>query len=240
MEAEAPILIRLRGAERVFGSGGARTVALAGLDLDIPAGQVLAVVGPSGSGKSTLLHLVGAMDTPTAGRVEVAGRNLAELDDAAAARYRRETLGFVFQFFNLIPTLPVLENVALPARLAGLAASDAQARAAELLARVGLASKLAAYPDALSGGQQQRVAIARALVNRPRIVLADEPTGALDQATGEEVLRLLREVVREAGVTLLMATHGENVVAVCDRMIRIVDGKLAADELVPAAPPGDA
>ncbi|GMV81523.1 MAG: ABC transporter ATP-binding protein [Planctomycetota bacterium] len=240
MGSDAPVLIRLRGTERVFGSGGARTVALAGLDLEIPAGQVLAVVGPSGSGKSTLLHLVGAMDTPTAGRVEVAGRDLAGLDDAAAARYRRETLGFVFQFFNLIPTLPVLENVALPARLAGLAAGDAQARAAELLARVGLASKLAAYPDALSGGQQQRVAIARALVNRPRIVLADEPTGALDQATGEEVLRLLREVVREAGVTLLMATHGENVVAVCDRMIRIVDGKLAADELVPAAPQGGA
>ncbi|MCZ7649355.1 MAG: ABC transporter ATP-binding protein [Planctomycetota bacterium] len=220
-------LIRLRGVERVYGSGSARCAALAGVDLDVPAGQALALVGPSGSGKSTLLHLVGAMDAPSKGTVKVAGRDLAALGDAAAARYRRETVGFVFQFFNLVPTLSARENVALPARLAGRPGAQARARADELLAQVGLAGKREAFPDALSGGQQQRVALARALINEPRIVLADEPTGALDQATGDEILKLLRELAARHGVTLLMATHSESAVRVCDRVIRMLDGRMA-------------
>jgi len=214
----------------VFGAGRGRTVALDGVTLAIHAAEAVAVVGPSGSGKSTLLHLIGAMDVPDEGTVRVAGRDLAALDDAAASRFRRDAIGFVFQFFNLIPTLSALDNVALPARLAGRGLREARADAARLLERVGLAARLADPPDTLSGGQQQRVAIARALVNRPRILLADEPTGALDRQTGDEILALLRGVVREAGMTLVMATHSADAESLADRVVRIVDGRIASDE----------
>jgi putative ABC transport system ATP-binding protein len=162
--------------------------------------------------------------------VRVGGIDLASLDDAAAARFRRDEIGFVFQFFNLIPTLAALDNVALPARLSGRGVAEARAEARRLLERVGLGGRLDDPPDALSGGQQQRVAIARALVNRPRIVLADEPTGALDRQTGTEILDLLTDLVREEGVTLLMATHSSEAEATVSRVIRIVDGRILSDE----------
>ncbi|MCK6470213.1 MAG: ABC transporter ATP-binding protein [Planctomycetes bacterium] len=223
-------LIRCRGVKRGYGTAPARTVALAGVDLDVPAGQTLAIVGPSGSGKSTLLHLIGAMEIPDEGEVRVAGRDVTKLADDEAARFRREKIGFVFQFFNLIPTLSSLDNVALPARMAGRGAAEARAKARTLLERVSLGERAESRPDALSGGQQQRVAIARALVNDPRIVLADEPTGALDTASGEAVLKLLLEIVRERGTTLLMATHSEQAVAHAERRIRVEDGRIVADE----------
>ncbi|MBI3832327.1 MAG: ABC transporter ATP-binding protein [Planctomycetes bacterium] len=231
-------LIRCRGLERAYGTASARTVALAGVDLDVVKGERIAMVGPSGSGKSTLLHLIGAMDAPDKGGVVVAGRDLARFDDAAAARFRREEIGFVFQFFNLVPTLSSLDNVALPARLAGKGASEAQAAAQKLLDRVGLGNRAADFPDALSGGQQQRVAVARALVNEPQIVLADEPTGALDRRTGEEILALLGEVVRERGATLLMATHSDAAVSIATRLLSVEDGRITEDRaLTPITAP---
>ena len=223
-------LIVCRGVERTYGSPHARTVALAGIDLEIHAGEIVAVVGPSGSGKSTLLHLVGAMDFPDRGSVLVGGRNLAGCGDGEASRFRREEVGFIFQFFNLIPSLSALDNVALPARLAGHKARDARARARGLLDRVGLGGREDDFADAFSGGQQQRIAVARALVNHPQILLADEPTGALDRRTGEEVLALLASVARERGAILLLATHNENALAFASRMVRIEDGRVTADE----------
>jgi putative ABC transport system ATP-binding protein len=219
-------LIRCRGLERTYRGG---TRALRGVDLDIAREAFVVLAGPSGSGKSTLLHLIGAMDQPTAGQLEVEGQDLAALGDSAAARYRLNKVGFVFQFFNLTPTLRVLDNVALPGRLAGQAAAQARARATELLDRVGLAEKASEYPDRLSGGQQQRVAIARALMNRPRLLLADEPTGALDRQTGDEVLSLMVEAAAETQATLLIATHDPGVMARGQRVVRLVDGRLATD-----------
>jgi len=217
-----------RGLEKVYATGAARTVALAGVDLDVPAGKILALVGPSGSGKSTLLHILGAMDVPDKGTAQVCGRELGKLKDREAARFRREELGFVFQFFNLVPTLSALDNIALPARLAGRSARDARARGKTLLERVGLGPRGADFPDVLSGGQQQRVALARALVNSPKVLLTDEPTGALDKRTGEEVLKLLVELVREQNVTLVMATHSEQALAFADEWVRLEDGRIVA------------
>ena len=226
-------LVRCSGVRRTYGSGRGRTVGLADLDLEIEPGERVAVVGPSGSGKSTLLHLLGAMDRADEGTVEVAGRDLATLDDRAASRYRREGVGFVFQFFHLVPTLSALDNVALPLRLAGLPSNDARARALELLEKVGLGSRTDARPDGLSGGQQQRVALARALVASPPLLLADEPTGALDRSTGEEVLDLLVSLGSEHGTTLLIATHDDAVVDRATRIVRIEDGRLAHDPREP-------
>jgi len=223
------LLISCRGVERVFGAGDARTVALAGVDFDVKRGEIVAVAGPSGSGKSTLLHVIGAMDRPGRGSVTVIGRDLAKLSDGEAARFRREEIGFVFQFFNLIPTLSALDNVALPAQLAGKSAAAARAKARGLLERVGLGARGADYPDALSGGEQQRVAVARALVNDPKLVLADEPTGALDQRTGEDVLTLLSRLVRDLGMTLVMATHSESALATATRVVRLMDGRIVND-----------
>lgn len=234
MDKPAEPVVRLSGVERAYGEGAARRVALADIDCAIRAGERVAVVGPSGGGKSTLLHLMGAMDAPTRGRVHFEGRDLAALGDREAARLRSRAIGFVFQFFNLIPTATALDNVALPARLAGRGARAARESAARLLARVGLADRAGAYPDTLSGGQQQRVAVARALVNDPRLVLADEPTGALDRHTGEEVLALLTEVVRERDTALVMATHSDDALGAVDRLVRIVDGRITEDR--PVAP----
>jgi ABC-type lipoprotein export system ATPase subunit len=222
-------LIRLEDVEREYGSGAGRTRALRGLSLEIRAGERVAVVGPSGCGKSTLLHLVGAMDVPTAGRVLFAGRDLSTFVDLEAARLRSREIGFVFQFFNLIPSATALDNVALPARIAGMRAAAARDKARALLDRVGLLDRADTRPDALSGGQQQRVAVARALVNRPRLVLADEPTGALDRHTGDDVLALLTEVVKENGAALIVATHSETALGAVERIIELADGRITAD-----------
>jgi putative ABC transport system ATP-binding protein len=220
-------LVRCRALTRTYWEGAGAVRALRGLDLDVRGGELVALVGASGSGKSTLLHLLGAMDRPTSGSVRVDGAELGALSDGEAARFRRERLGFVFQFFNLVPTLSALDNVALPARLARVSVGDARERARSLLERVGLGPRGEARPEELSGGQQQRVAIARALVNEPALLLADEPTGNLDRATGAAVLDLLEELVRERGLTLVMATHADDAVARADRSVHVEDGRVA-------------
>lgn len=220
---------------RTYGEGEGATVALRGVDLEVARGELVALVGPSGSGKSTLLHLLGGMDFADSGSLQVGGHELKRLDDAEAARYRRERVGFVFQFFNLVPTLTALDNVALPARLKGLSVTDARARAARLLEEVGLDQRSRDFPDTFSGGQQQRVAIARALVNKPELLLADEPTGALDRGTGAEIMSLLVELVREHGTTLIVATHDEAVVDVAAQVIHIEDGRVTRDEQLGAS-----
>jgi putative ABC transport system ATP-binding protein len=199
-------------------------VALDRLDLDVPAGQFLALVGESGSGKSTLLHLLGGIDRATDGRIEVGGRDLGALGERELVLYRRREVGLVFQFFNLLPHLTVQENVELPRRLDG--GADAGARAVALLDRVGLAHRAGAHPYELSGGEMQRIAVARALVTGARLLLADEPTGNLDSRNGAEVLRLLAEIRRERGVTLLLATHSAAAAAGADRIATMRDGRL--------------
>ena len=225
-ERPEPLVIT-RGLTRTYGEGQAAVHALRGLDLEVGRGELVALVGASGSGKSTLLHLLGAMDRPSSGSVRVAGAELGDLRDAEAARFRGETLGFIFQFFNLVPTLSILDNVSLPARLAGASAAASRETAQDLLERVGLGTRPTARPEELSGGQQQRVAIARALANEPDLVLADEPTGNLDRGTGAAVLDLLQELVDERGLTLIMATHADDAVARASRTIRIEDGRLS-------------
>jgi len=231
-EADAEAFVACREVVRAYGRGAGRTVALDRVDFACARGESVAIVGPSGSGKSTLLHLIGAMDVADGGSVRVDDVDLAALDDRAAADFRLRNVGFVFQFFNLVPALSALENVALPARLAGRRVGEARSRAADLLARVGLSDEAGRSPDELSGGQQQRVAIARALVNAPALLLADEPTGALDRAAADEVLALVRELVSESGVTFLMATHSDEAMASADRIVRIVDGRIVDVRIV--------
>ena len=199
-------------------------VALDRLDLDVPPGEFLALVGESGSGKSTLLHLLGGIDRPTEGRIAVGGRDIGALAESELVLYRRREVGMVFQFFNLLPHLTVQENVELPRRLD--AGADAAERAGALLERVGLTGRRHAHPYELSGGEMQRVAIARALATGARLLLADEPTGNLDSRNGAEVLRLLDEVRRERGVTLLLATHSSAAAAHADRVATMRDGRV--------------
>jgi len=220
------IVARVQDLGRTYGRGGAAAVALAGVDLALRRGEVVVLTGPSGSGKSTLLHILGAMDEPTSGRVSVAGQDLAGLSDAEASAFRNRHVGFVFQSFHLVPSLSVLDNIALPGRLAGRPPADVAADATALAVRVGLGELLARRPDQLSGGQRQRVAIARALVNRPALVLADEPTGNLDHAAGREVMRLLAELSRERGAAVLVATHDPLVTAAADREVALLDGRV--------------
>jgi putative ABC transport system ATP-binding protein len=204
--------------------GALPVIALDGVDLEVAAGEFLAVVGPSGGGKSTLLHLLGGIDRPTSGEVRVGGRDIGSLSEEDLTLYRRREAGLVFQFFNLLPHITVRENVELPRALDGL--SDAALRAGKLLDRVGLLHRAGAYPYELSGGEMQRVAIARALSTGARLLLADEPTGNLDSANGEHVLRLLDEIRRERGVTLILATHWPAAARQADRVIEIRDGHM--------------
>ncbi len=215
--------ISCRALRKVY-AGAEPVVALDGLDLEVPAGEFLALVGESGSGKSTLLHLVGGIDRPTSGEIDVAGRAIATLPERDLVLYRRREVGMVFQFFNLLPHLTVRENVELPRRLDG--GTDAGIRAAVLLERVGLARRACAHPYELSGGEMQRVAIARALGTGARLLLADEPTGNLDSRNGHEVLTLLDEIRRERGVTLLLATHSAAAAARADRVVAVKDGRI--------------
>ena len=224
--ASSPPSVSCRGLTKVY-AGGQAVTALDRLDLDVPSGQFLALVGESGSGKSTLLHLLGGIDRPTEGRIDVGGRDLAALPERELVLYRRRDVGMVFQFFNLLPHLTVRENVELPRRLDGAdGAADAAGRAQALLERVGLTHRAAAHPYELSGGEMQRVAVARALSTGARLLLADEPTGNLDSKNGAEVLRLLDEIRRERGVTLLLATHSAAAAAGADRVATMRDGRL--------------
>ena len=218
-------VIRVDGVTKAYQSDG--LPALADVSMDVAAGEVVAVMGPSGSGKSTLLNLIAGLDRPTAGTVTVAGRRIDTLGESALARFRARHVGIIFQFFNLLDDLTVEDNVLLPAQLAGASRRQARARAGELLERMGIAAFRDAYPARMSGGQRQRVAIARALVNQPEVLLADEPTGALDTATGQEIGRLLRQL-NQGGQTLVLVTHdAELAERYAARTVRIVDGRLA-------------
>ena len=221
--AEAGAVISARGLCRIFGTGEGQVRAVDAVDLSAAAGETVAVMGPSGCGKSTLLHLLGGLDRPTSGQVSVAGQRLDGLSEHALARIRRDKIGFVFQAFHLVDELTAVENVELPALLAGQSARAARRRSIELLERVGLADRGGHLPAALSGGQRQRVAIARALSNDPLVVLADEPTGNLDSAATLEILRLF-EQLHASGQTLLVVTHDARIAATADRMISMRDG----------------
>jgi ABC-type lipoprotein export system ATPase subunit len=216
-------VLRARGLRKQYGSGQALVRAVDGVDLDVAAGESVAVMGPSGCGKSTLMHLLGGLDRPSEGEVQLDGRRIDRMSERALARLRRTAVGFVFQAFHLMDELTALENVELPALLAGSSPRAARRQASELLARVGLAERTGFLPAALSGGQRQRVAIARALSNEPRVLLADEPTGNLDSAATLEVLRLF-ESLHEAGQTLVIVTHDERIAATADRLISMRDG----------------
>jgi putative ABC transport system ATP-binding protein len=222
-DTDGTSVLRARGLRKEYGRGTGLVRAVDGVDLDVAAGETLAVMGPSGCGKSTLLHLLGGLDRPTAGEIWLAGQRVDRLTERALARMRREAVGFVFQAFHLMDELTAVENVELPALLAGRAPRAARRLAAELLERVGLADRATFLPAALSGGQRQRVAIARALASDPQVVLADEPTGNLDSAATLDLLRLF-ESLHEAGQTLIIVTHDSRIAATADRMISMRDG----------------
>jgi macrolide transport system ATP-binding/permease protein len=234
-------LIKLSGVRRDFGAGETGVSALDGADLTIEAGEMVAIVGQSGSGKSTLMNIIGCLDRPTGGSYEIDGRPTRDLDPDELARLRREYFGFVFQRYYLLSELTALANVEVPAIYAGMPAGPRHGRAAALLDRLGSAPRKTHRPSELSGGQQQRVSIARALMNGARVILADEPTGALDRKSGEEMLALLEELSRE-GHTIILVTHDMNVAARAQRIIELSDGKIIADNRAvplgnPAAPP---
>lgn len=210
--------------------GKRQVVALDGIDLTVARGELTAILGPSGSGKSTLLNLIGGLDRPTSGEVVVVGHRLSGLSDDELTRVRRDTIGFIFQFFNLLPTLTCLENVALPLHLRGWPRHRARERAHELVELVGLGARVDHRPDELSGGERQRVAIARALAVYPPILLADEPTGNLDTATGAEILALIRDLHDRLGATVLIVTHDLSVARVCRRRLTLRDGRLVGDD----------
>jgi putative ABC transport system ATP-binding protein len=216
-------VLRARGLRKEYGKGEGLVRAVDEVDLDVAGGETVAVMGPSGCGKSTLLHLLGGLDRPSGGELWLAGRRIDQLGERALSRLRRDQVGFVFQAFHLMDELTAVENVELPALLAGRSARAARRRAAELLEQVGLADRARFLPSALSGGQRQRVAIARALVARPTVVLADEPTGNLDSQSTVEVLRLFEDL-HEAGQTLMIVTHDSRIAATADRLISMRDG----------------
>jgi putative ABC transport system ATP-binding protein len=219
-------MIRVHDLRKSFLQGDHPVPVLRGLDLRVGRGEFVALVGRSGSGKSTLLNLVAGLELPDAGKVEVNGVDLGALDDRRRTVFRRDSIGIVFQLFNLIPALPALDNVALLGLLAGRPRTEVEARALELLARVGLADRARAFPDQLSGGEQQRVATARALINDPAVILADEPTGNLDSESGERTLDLLRTLVDQDGQTILMATHDPAAARRSARIVTLAEGKV--------------
>ena len=225
---DPPLAVQVRDLVKTYGAGRTEVQALRGVDLDVPRGELLAIMGPSGSGKSTLLHILGALDAPTAGTIEVAGCHYEGQDDAGLTRLRRDHIGFVFQFFNLLPSLTAAENVLLPALIARRHDRGTRERAIALLGKVGLADRADHLPSELSGGQQQRVSIARALLLEPELVLADEATGNLDRRSSREILALLRSLVSD-GHTIVMVTHDPTAAAVADRVVFLRDGAIAGE-----------
>jgi len=223
-------MIRLIDVHKTFKQGASEITALAGVSLTIAKGEFVAVMGPSGSGKSTLLHLIGGLDRPTLGDVAVGGKVISQMGDDEVTLFRREKIGFVFQFFNLLPTLTAIENAALPAILDGRTEAEARSRSAVLLERVGLAGRAGHLPEELSGGEIQRLAIARALVFSPPILLADEPTGNLDSRTGAAILQLMRDINRQEDSTVVMVTHDRTAAAFGDRLIHLKDGALIEEK----------
>lgn len=234
MSAQEPALVRLDRVSKAYAEAGRKRTVLHEVSMEFARGELVVLLGKSGSGKSTLLNLVSGIDLPTGGEVWVEGRPLTRLSERERTLFRRRSVGFVFQFFNLVPTLSVLENVLLPLELNGIAGAAAHRAAEAMLANVGLADRGGSYPDRLSGGEQQRIAIARALVHDPALVLADEPTGNLDAETGRQVLDLLDRLTRQAGKTMIMVTHSPEVVGVADRVLRVREGHLVEEALVAA------
>jgi putative ABC transport system ATP-binding protein len=229
LHAEPVPAVEVRDVAKVYGSGPAAVRALRGVDLTIARGEFVAIMGPSGSGKSTLLHIIGALESPTSGTVAVGGRRYDHLDDRELTRLRRDHIGFVFQFFNLLPSLSAIENALLPALIAGRRDRALRDRARMLIGRVGLGDRAEHLPAELSGGEQQRVSIARALLLQPELVLADEPTGNLDTRAGAEILALLREVNQRDGESILMVTHDPNAAARADRVVFLRDGEIVGE-----------
>jgi putative ABC transport system ATP-binding protein len=226
IQVKAPA-VAATAVTRRYGDGESAVDALRGVTLEVPAGQFTAVMGPSGSGKSTLMHLLAGLDTPSAGTVEIGGEDITKMNDKQLTKLRRKHIGFVFQSFNLLPTLSAEENIVLPLSIGGRKVDKTDLEA--LIARVGLQERCDHRPSQLSGGQQQRVAIARALISRPTVLFADEPTGNLDSASGAEILALLREAVELDGQTTLMVTHDPRAAAAADRVVFIADGRIVAD-----------
>ncbi|GAB3439214.1 ABC transporter ATP-binding protein [Actinophytocola sediminis] len=227
-----PPVVELTGVRKEYSD----SIALAGLSLTIRAGEAVAVMGPSGSGKSTLLNMVAGLDRPTSGSVVVHGEDLGKLGETGLALFRRRRIGMIFQFFNLLDDLPALDNVALAAQLTGTSAAQARRRALELLDELGIADRRDIYPARLSGGERQRVAVARALMNRPALLLADEPTGALDSRSGEQVMDLLLDL-NQIGQTLLLVTHDQRLATRCaSRLVELVDGRVAQESSLEHTP----
>lgn len=225
-------MIKVVNLSKVFGKGETAVTALSGVNLTIEQGQFVAVMGPSGCGKSTLLHLIGGLDQPTSGEVWIDGREIFSMDDAHLTEMRRRQIGFIFQFYNLIPVLTAVENAALPLILDGVKPADAREKAGEWLDKADMKDRLNHRPDELSGGQQQRVAIARAMTSDPLLVLADEPTGNLDSRAGDEIASTLRHIVKDFGRTVLMVTHDPRIAAYADRILFLKDGRIVDDTLM--------
>jgi len=220
-------IVETENLTRIFGSGEAQVNALQDVSLHVDTGEFVAVMGPSGCGKSTLLHMIGGLDRPTAGVVKIEGQDLNSLDDDSLSDLRREHIGFIFQFFNLIPTLSALDNTALPLVLGGTKPEDAHAKAAEWLDKLEVSDRSTHRPEELSGGQRQRVAIARSLVTDPALILADEPTGNLDSKSAQEFATLLREIVDRWGRSILLVTHDPRISSFADRVIHLKDGRIS-------------
>jgi putative ABC transport system ATP-binding protein len=227
VESGTPAVVSATGVTRRYGEGETAVQALRGVSLEVARGKLTAIMGPSGSGKSTLMHILAGLDKPTEGEVTIAGTEITQLNDIQLTRLRREHIGFIFQFFNLLPMLTARENIVLPLNLAG--ATSTNGWVDEVSAKVGLTERLSHRPAELSGGQQQRVAIARALVSRPTVMFADEPTGNLDSTTSGEILELLRDSVTSIGQTTVMVTHDANAAAIADRILFLADGKIVRD-----------
>lgn len=222
-------MIEIRNMTKIYRMGSSEFKALDNVNVDIRAGEYVAIVGPSGSGKSTLMNMLGCLDVPTSGEYRLNGQDVSKLNETQLAKVRNKNIGFVFQRYNLMGRSSALRNVELPARYGGLSARDRSQKAREALNAVGLADKINNKPTELSGGQQQRVAIARALVNKPNILLADEPTGALDSKTGKEILDLFEQLHRESGITVIVVTHDPGIAQRADRTIFIKDGQVERD-----------
>lgn len=223
-------LIQIRGLGKAYERGGQTLPVLLNIDLDVQAGEFVALMGPSGSGKSTLLNLIAGIDQPSAGRIEIGGIDIATLNETQLADWRASHVGFIFQFYNLMPVLTAFENVELPLLLTGLSKRQRREHVAAALAMVQLSDRADHYPNELSGGQQQRVAIARALVTDPQLIVADEPTGDLDRATGEEVLNLMQSLQRELGKTIVMVTHDPKAASRAGRLVHLEKGVLVPDD----------
>lgn len=225
LQPPAPI-VRARGLAKTYGSGARAVRVFEGLDLDVREGEMVAIVGPSGAGKSSLLHILGGLDRPTAGTVEVGKFDITKTTDVDLARFRNTKIGFIFQFHHLLPEFTALENTMMPLLISGARRRESLSRAVSVLERVGLSGRLDHRPGELSGGEAQRVALARALVNDPRLLLADEPTGNLDQRTGDSIVRVVKSIHEAGGLTSVIVTHNERLAGSCDRVLHLEDGRL--------------